>query len=115
VHQEKISRLQSFITEHMSEDLSLDELAARANLSSNYVSTLFGTITGESFTEYLNRIRLEHAALMLVSKERLSVAEIATSVGYRNSQYFCTKFKTKFGITPLQYRNSEKIRERFAE
>lgn len=115
VHLEKISRLKSFITDHMAEDLSLDELAARVNLSPNYVSTLFGTITGESFTEYLNRIRLEHAALMLVSRPRLAVAEIATSVGYRNSQYFCTKFKVKFGITPLQYRNSEKMRERLAE
>jgi two-component system response regulator YesN len=115
IHLEKISRLKLFIEEHMADDLSLDELASRANLSSNYVSTLFGSITGESFTEYLNRIRLEHAAMLLVSETKLPVAEIATSVGYRNSQYFCTKFKAKFGITPLQYRNSEKMRESLAE
>lgn len=114
-HLEKIGRLKSFIAEHMAEDLSLDELASRANLSPNYVSTLFGTITGESFTEYLNRIRLERAASLLVSNPKLAVVEIATSVGYRNSQYFCTKFKAKFGITPLQYRASEKTRERLAE
>ncbi|MBO9608817.1 MAG: helix-turn-helix domain-containing protein [Paenibacillaceae bacterium] len=108
VHLEKISRLKSFIAENMAEDLSLDELATRADLSPNYVSTLFGTITGESFTEYLNRIRLEQAASLLVTRPKMAVAEIATSVGYRNSQYFCTKFKAKFGITPLQYRASEK-------
>ncbi len=114
-HLEKISHLKSFIVEHMAEDLSLEELAGKVNLSPNYVSTLFGSISGESFTEYLNRIRLEQAAFILVTERKLAVAEIATAVGYRNSQYFCTKFKAKFGITPLQYRGSGKMQESMAK
>lgn len=106
VQHEKIAGLKAYIVEHMAEDLSLEELANKANLSANYVSTLFGSISGESFTEYLNRVRLEHAAGLLIEGGRMTVAEIATSVGYRNSQYFCTKFKARFGVTPLQYRSS---------
>ncbi len=107
-HAEKMNELKLFIKDHLSDDLSLESLAARVQLSSNYVSTLFGTITGESFTEYLNRVRLESAALMLVDQRELTVGEVATSVGYRNAQYFCTRFKAKYGITPLQYRNLER-------
>ncbi|MDF2649740.1 MAG: hypothetical protein K0Q73_5545 [Paenibacillus sp.] len=114
-HIEKIVQLKAFIGDHMSDDLTLDELAGRVNLSANYVSTLFGSISGESFTEYLNRIRLERAASLLVTDRNLSVAEVATAVGYRNSQYFCTKFKSKFGITPLQYRGSGKLQESLAK
>lgn len=114
-HLKKINSLKAYIMDHMADDLSLDELAARVHLSPNYVSTLFGSITGESFTEYLNRIRLEQAAFILVTERMHTVAEIATSVGYRNSQYFCTKFKAKFGITPLQYRTSENMQESLAK
>ncbi|MBW7460453.1 AraC family transcriptional regulator, partial [Paenibacillus sepulcri] len=98
-HHEKIVFLKSFIVQHMAEDLSLDEVAGRVSLSANYVSTLFGSISGESFTEYLNRIRLEQAASLLVADRHLTVADIAASVGFRNSQYFCTRFKARFGIT----------------
>ncbi|MFC0329068.1 helix-turn-helix domain-containing protein [Paenibacillus sepulcri] len=114
-HHEKIVFLKSFIVQHMAEDLSLDEVAGRVSLSANYVSTLFGSISGESFTEYLNRIRLEQAASLLVADRHLTVADIAASVGFRNSQYFCTRFKARFGITPLQYRGSGKLRESVAE
>lgn len=114
-HQDKMYRLKAYIDEHMADDLSLEELAGKAGLSPNYVSTLFGTITGESFTEYLNRIRLERAAKLLVEDITLSVAAIARMTGYRNSQYFCTKFKSKYGITPLQYRSSQTSRARLAE
>jgi len=114
-HAEKMNELKLYIKEHLSEDLSLEGLAARVHLSSNYVSTLFGTITGESFTEYLNRVRLECAAQMLVSQMELTVAEVAISVGYRNSQYFCTRFKIKYGITPLQYRNLERSKKMVLE
>ncbi|MEF2245278.1 MULTISPECIES: AraC family transcriptional regulator [unclassified Paenibacillus] len=110
-HAEKMNELKQFMKEHLAEDLSLESLAARVHLSSNYVSTLFGTITGESFSEYLNRVRLECAADMLVDQIKLTVAEVAVSVGYRNSQYFCTRFKAKYGITPLQYRNLERSKQ----
>ncbi|GGD53506.1 helix-turn-helix domain-containing protein [Paenibacillus nasutitermitis] len=114
-HHEKIIQLKSYIAQHMADDLSLEKLAGKVNLSANYVSTLFGSISGESFTEYLNRIRLEQAAFLLVSDRESTVAETAASVGFRNSQYFCTRFKAKFGVTPLQYRGKGKLQESLAK
>ncbi|RXZ83239.1 AraC family transcriptional regulator [Paenibacillaceae bacterium] len=109
---EKINFLKAHIIEHLADDLSLDLLAAQVNLSANYLSTLFGSVTGESFTEYLNRLRLEQASHLLVTSPGLTVAKIATNIGYRNSQYFCTKFKARFGVTPMQYRNAKQVQER---
>lgn len=58
----------------------------------------------ESFTEFVTRTSLDKAAALLREDVRLSVTEIASLVGYRNPQYFHNKFKARFGITPVQYR-----------
>lgn len=114
-HLEKVEQLKRLIRERLAEDLSLDELARHVQLSPNYVSTLFSSVTGESFIEYLNRMRLEKAARLLAEDPKLSVAAIAKQTGYRNSQYFCNRFKARYGVTPSQYRTAERMRTRLAE
>jgi len=105
-HTEIIHRLKTFIDDNIHEDLSLNRLSEVASLAPSYISTLFGTVMNESFTEYVTRMRLEKAADLLKTDKRLSVAEISALVGYRNPQYFHNKFKTRYGVTPVQYRNS---------
>lgn len=104
-HTDIIMELKQYIDEHLHEDLSLNVLSERASLAPAYISTLFGEVMKESFTEYVTRSRLNKAAQLLKEEQRMSVAEISALVGYRNPQYFHNKFKAKFGITPLQYRN----------
>lgn len=105
-HTEMIRKLKAFIDDNMHEDLSLNRLSEVASLAPSYISTLFGTVMNESFTEYVTRIRLEKAAQLLTENKRLSVSEISAMVGYRNPQYFHNKFKSRYGVTPVQYRNS---------
>lgn len=107
-HNDIIMELKRYIDEHLHEDLSLNVLSERASLAPAYISTLFGEVMKESFTEYVTRSRLDKAAQLLISEPRMSVAEISALVGYRNPQYFHNKFKAKFGITPVQYRNVSK-------
>ncbi|MBD0382955.1 helix-turn-helix domain-containing protein [Paenibacillus sedimenti] len=107
-HAEVILKLKTYIDEHLDEDLSLNILSEVASLAPAYISTLFGEVMRESFTEYVTRARLDKAANLLREDTSLSVAEIATLVGYRNPQYFHNKFKARFGITPVQYRQSKK-------
>jgi two-component system response regulator YesN len=104
-HTEIILKLKTFIDEHIHEDLSLHKLSEVASLAPSYISTLFGAVMNESFTEYVTRVRLEKAARLLREDKRLSVAEISGRVGYRNPQYFHNKFKSRYGVTPVQYRN----------
>lgn len=104
-HTEIILKLKTFIDDNIHEDLSLHKLSEIASLAPSYISTLFGSVMNESFTEYVTRVRLEKAAALLREDKRISVAEISGLVGYRNPQYFHNKFKTRYGVTPVQYRN----------
>lgn len=106
-HTDIIRTLKSYIEEHLHEDLSLQILSKEVSLAPAYISTLFSEGTKEAFTEYVTRLRLEKAANLLCSQPRLAVSAIASQVGYRNAQYFHSKFKSRFGVTPVQYRNSQ--------
>lgn len=107
-HAEVVQKLKAYIDEHLEDNLSLNILSEVANLAPAYVSTLFGEVMKESFTDYVTRVRLDKAALMLRENTDLSVTEIASQVGYKNVQYFHNKFKQKYGVTPVQYRHAMK-------
>lgn len=104
-HTRMIHELKDYVDTHMEEDLSLDSLAAKAGLTPNYVSLLFKEVLRTSVVDYINKVRLEKAARLL-QETRETVADIAGQAGYRNVSYFCTKFKAKYGITPVQYRQA---------
>jgi two-component system response regulator YesN len=105
-HEELIYQLKAFIDENYVEDISLDVLSQKTGLSASYISTLFGEVMGVSFSEYLTSHRLKEATDLLKGSNA-SVKNISSMVGYRNVQYFCTKFKDKYGVTPIQYRKSK--------
>ena len=89
-------------------DLSLERIADQVHLSANYVSTLFKKHSGMNISDYIIKIRMEHAAGLL-SATNFKTYEIAERVGYTNSQYFSVLFKKFYGMTPKEYRNQNKI------
>ncbi len=102
-HAETIHIIQRYIHEHLYEDISLDQMAELVSFSPSYISKLFTEVLHMPFIEYLSRVRLEHAAELLRDGQE-SVTRIAERAGYSNVQYFCTKFKAKYEMTPNQYR-----------
>lgn len=86
-----------------SEDLSLQELAARMYLSPAAVSRLFHKTMGENFSQYKKRVRLERVKDELLSGQK-SVTAIAMEAGFTSSTVFNRDFKETFGVTPSQYR-----------
>lgn len=109
-HRTMILQLAEYIDANYCEDISLDILADKAGLSTSYISKLFGEVMHVSFTEYLSSVRLRVAADMLRGGN-VAVKEISRQTGYRNVQYFCTKFKERYGVTPIQYRNANAATE----
>lgn len=89
-------------------DLSLEQIADQVHLSANYVSTLFKKHSGMNISDYIIKIRMEHAAGLL-SATNFKTYEIAERVGYTNSQYFSVLFKKFYGMTPKEYRIQNKI------
>ena len=88
---------------YMRESLSLSEVAAHIGITSNYLSALFSRETGETFSEYLNRIRIR-AATRLLKNSGLSINEIASQTGYSDAVYFSKVFKRLMGMSPRAYK-----------
>lgn len=94
-----------FIEENYgTESLSLRDVARKVHISSSYLSTIFKKEINENFIDYLTRVRMEKAKLLL-RNESWKAYEVAEMVGYSNPQYFSHCFKKYTGYSPLQYKN----------
>ena len=92
-----------FIGQHYMDDISAADIAKAAGYSPNYLSRRFREAAGIGVHEYLMFIRLQRAALELVSTDD-SVTEIALRCGFSDGNYFKDAFKKKYGVTPSKYR-----------
>ena len=93
-----------FIQDNYSNEISLVDLAKHVNISKNHLSYLFKKETGETFSDYLNKIRIEKAQELLVSGQ-YKIHEIAEMVGFHNTGYFSKVFKKSTGSSPLDFKN----------
>lgn len=96
-----------YIQEHLSdENLSLKWLASRlVYMNEGYLSKLFFKETGEKFSHYLTRVRMEKAKELVEKSGYDLVCEVARKVGYGNNpQYFSQLFKKYTGFAPSDYR-----------
>lgn len=95
----------SYINEHFQKDLSLEQLAAEANMSPFHFTRVFTKETGITPHQYLIKTRLSAAKYLLKSTE-MSIKNIAFSTGFNSETSFCTTFKKWENVTPSQYRQS---------
>ncbi len=96
--------IQNKIFEQLSDsNLSLISLASELGFSSGYLSSLFKKELGVSFQDYVLNQRLDKAKLLLLSSEMKNY-EIAKAVGFEDVNYFGTRFKIRFGLSPKQYK-----------
>ena len=92
-----------YIKNYYDTDLKSKDICERFNYSRSYLTHEFKSLTGKSFKEYLIDVRLEKAKRLL-RYSKLSVTEIAFSVGFKDASYFSNVFKIKGGESPLSYR-----------
>lgn len=100
-----IMELLQYIEENY-KDASLSEAAERLHYDFFWLSHEIKNRTGKTYTEHLQEKRLSRAASLLKST-RLSVEEVALSVGYENKSYFHRIFSAKYGTSPKKYRSSK--------
>jgi two-component system response regulator YesN len=84
-------------------DLSLEDAAIELQISPAYISRLMKRETGFSFIEYLNRVRIKKATI-LMSDPSAKAFEVAERVGYRSQNYFSRAFKKVTGSSPTERR-----------
>ncbi len=100
----KLKRATDYIKSHFNEDISLTLVSRNLQVSEAYLSRLFTKETGETFINYLTRLRIEKAKDLLKSSD-LTINEISQLVGYYNQEHFSRVFKKYEGCSPNRYRN----------
>lgn len=103
-----VTRAQAFIADNYSRQLSLDEVAMTCSVNPSYLSRVFHQSTGHTFTEYVNRTRVEHAKKLLITRPTALVYEIARELGFEDSAYFSRVFREITGTTPGTWRDAHK-------
>lgn len=98
-----IKKAMLYMSEKFNTPLSLEEVATHVHLHPSYFSTMFKNVTGSSFKEYLNKIRIEESKLLLLNTD-FSIIDIAIAVGFEDQSYFSKVFKKFTGTTPKQFR-----------
>lgn len=100
-----VYKITLYLHQHLAERITLSEIADHCFFSAGYCDSIFKQEMGCSIIEYLLRLRIEEAKLLL-SQEQQSVSEIALAAGFSNANYFARIFKKRVGQSPSDYRKN---------
>ncbi|MFC0211044.1 helix-turn-helix domain-containing protein [Paenibacillus chartarius] len=99
-----VERAKAWIAEHYREELSMEQAAEYVSLSPFYFSKLFKQHVGETFIDYVTRLRINRAKELIAGDPELSLKEICFEVGYHDPNYFSRVFKKVTGMSPTDFR-----------
>ena len=88
---------------YMSDEISLNTVAAEVGMSPSYFSSIFSKEMGKTFVEYLTEIRMDRAKELLMCSS-MKTSEIGYEVGYKDPHYFSYIFKKTQNCTPKEFR-----------
>ncbi|MGY3724660.1 two component transcriptional regulator, AraC family [Granulicatella balaenopterae] len=91
------------LNERFNEDLALKNIADDLHVNSVYLGQVFKKDTEQSFSQYLNQVRIKKAQKMLLDTEK-NINEIAFATGYNTNHYFIKMFKKLNGLSPKEFR-----------
>ena len=93
------------------QNVSLESVSQQFYLNKNYFCSIFKSVTGENFSEYLTRVRMDQAKLLLANSG-LTTYEIAEKVGYQDQRYFSKVFRKLQACCPNNFgSNTSQISE----
>lgn len=108
VNSAPIDRVIESIKADCSLPYSQANLSKSLGLTPAYFCRLFHEKTGQHFSTFLTRTRMEKAQYLLSDGQNLSLAEVSSACGYPNKSYFCQVFKKYTGMTPGEFENTYK-------
>lgn len=98
-----IEQVQFYIFDHISQEISRDDIAAYVNLSPRYLSTVFKRETNFTLSDYIRNERIAFAKRLL-KQTNLPISIISENVGYDSLSYFSSVFRQIVGCSPREYR-----------
>ncbi len=104
---EAVRNAKTFIHDHLAEPMSLEAVASAVNVSSFHFCKLFKRATGLTFTDFVNRARVEKAKRMLM-KPAARITEVAYDVGFQSLSHFNRSFRRIADESPTEFRSRMK-------
>jgi two-component system response regulator YesN len=99
-----VENVKKYIKEHITQKLSLNDIAALYGISPNYLSALFKKYNNCGYSEYITEQKIAKAKRML-TEDNMKVYEVADALGFESAFYFSKVFKKVAGISPSEYLN----------
>lgn len=100
-----VSTIMGYVDEHYDQDLYLEKIADKMNVSVKYVSRVFKDKTGMNITDYISQVRVAKAKELLIHTD-MTIYDIAEQVGITNRTTFLRTFKKMEGLSPNEFRKS---------
>lgn len=97
-----IREVKQYVDDHIFDNMTRDDAARHVYMNSSYISRLFREVTGEAFSDYVLRRKME-TAMALLQDERMMVYEVADRLGYKDPSYFARVFKKFTGKNPTEF------------
>jgi AraC family L-rhamnose operon regulatory protein RhaS len=97
-----------FIESNMLSELKVEDIAERVYLSPSYFRKVFKEVTGMNPIEYINKIRISKACMLLADRD-MTVSQVAETVGIFDSNYFSRLFKNIVGCSPSKFKRKSEL------
>ena len=105
----RISGIVDYLSEHYCENFSMAELCQRVGMTESSFSRYFRRATGNSFTDFVNRLRINKACQLLMETDRY-ITNVCYDVGFNNVANFNRRFLQVKGMTPKEFRRQSEAR-----
>lgn len=105
IYVERVNAAIDYIEQHLAEELTLDQIAGVAHFSPFHFHRVFGLLVGETLSKFINRLRMERAATLLIQNPARSITDIASSCGLHSPSSFARSFREKFGMSASEWRD----------
>lgn len=101
--EDAVEKVERYIREHLSEELSVKNLAEMVYVGADHLTRTFKKRYGKTITDYILQQRM-NLAVELLKNPSLTITMVSDAVGFGNYSYFTEQFKRTFGKTPQEYR-----------
>lgn len=104
---EAMNYVKQYLTNHISEDINMEELAQSMGMSYSWFRRMFKKNTGLAPAQYLSQLRIQSAMYYLRNTSN-PIKNVAFDCGFKTVEYFCTVFQSSVSMSPKQYREANK-------
>ncbi len=107
-HFDRMQAVYQYVGQHFQEEISLSQIAEKVSMTVPAFCRFFKKITGKTFTQFTNEMRITHARRLLMD-QHLSIAAVSYESGFNNLSHFNKQFRQIVGVSPSEFRKQQQL------